>query len=97
MGKYRPGESGNPHGKPKGVLNKKSRQWLELHEYILNEGAERFIKYLEGCSDEKFARHYISILEYFAPKMQRTFNEYSEPMQPLNIEIIGVEQKQNIN
>jgi hypothetical protein len=41
--KYKPGQSGNPKGKPKGALNKKTR-WLKLLESHADELVEQAIE-----------------------------------------------------
>lgn len=61
---------GNP-GKPKGALSKKTEQWHEIGNYLVNEGADRFIGILRDQEDEKFLQHYTTILEYFKPKQSR--------------------------
>jgi exonuclease III len=45
--KYKPGQSGNPHGKPKGTLNNKTR-WLQLLESHADELVEKAIELAES-------------------------------------------------
>jgi len=62
----------NPDGRPKGAKDKKTKQWEELGEYIINKGAEKYMDYLDGLKDSSFAERFERILEYFKPKQQRT-------------------------
>ena len=64
---------GNP-GKPKGAISKKTQQWHMIGEYLVNEGAQRFIEILQGQKDDKFIQYYTTILEYFKPKQVRSDN-----------------------
>lgn len=43
----------------------------ELIEYLANDGAARFLKYLRGLTEEQFATKYATILELSIPKLQR--------------------------
>lgn len=45
--KYKPGQSGNPHGKPKGTLNNKTR-WLQLLESHADDLVEKAIELAES-------------------------------------------------
>ncbi len=45
--KYKPGQSGNPQGKPKGTLNNKTR-WLQLLESHADEIVEKAIQLAES-------------------------------------------------
>ena len=52
--------------------NEKTLAWERLGEMVVNEGAERYQKFLEGLDDKKFAEEFKAILEYFKPRQQRT-------------------------
>jgi len=68
-GKFKKG-----HGisKPKGSVSKKTLAWEKLGEFIINEGADRYMELLLSSEDKAFAEEFRNILEYFKPKQQRT-------------------------
>ena len=72
MAKYKPGESGNLKGKPKGAVSAKTKAWDRLGEYIINDGAERYSEYLSKLTEESFAIEFRAVLEYFKPRQMRT-------------------------
>lgn len=72
---FQQGQSGNPAGKKKGTLNKKSREWAELGEAIKTKHAKRFNAILEDLDNEKFLDKFLQVLEYFQPKQQRVVSE----------------------
>jgi exonuclease III len=61
--KYKPGQSGNPQGKPKGTLNNKTR-WLQLLESHADELVEKAIE-LAQSGDTNILRF---CLERIIPK-----------------------------
>ncbi|MGB8806773.1 MAG: DUF5681 domain-containing protein [Candidatus Rickettsiella isopodorum] len=63
--KYKPGQSGNPHGKPKGTLNNKTR-WLQLLESHADELVEKAIELAES-GDTNILRF---CLERIIPKVK---------------------------
>lgn len=69
---FEKGKSGNPNGKPAGILSEKTKQWNELKDSIVTIHAERFNSILATLEDEKFIDSYVKILEYFQPKLART-------------------------
>jgi len=69
---FKKGQSGNPGGKVPGTKSNKTLAWERLGDMIVNEGAERYQKYLETLDDKKFADEFKSILEYFKPRQQKT-------------------------
>ena len=50
----------------------KAKVWETLGEYIINDGAERYGKYLNDLEDKLFANEFRAILEYFKPKQLKT-------------------------
>ena len=72
MAKYKPGESGNIKGKPKGAVSAKTKAWDRLGEYIVNEAAEKYCEYLDTLKDKSHADEFRAILEYFKPRQMRT-------------------------
>lgn len=72
--KYKPGQSGNPHGKPKGTLNNKTR-WLQLLESHADELVEKAIELAES-GDTNILRF---CLERIIPKAKDNFINLSLP------------------
>lgn len=84
---YTKGISGNPKGKPKGTKNKKSEQWNELSNYILNSGADRFIQEMEKLEGIDYISAYSKMICYFKPKLQ-SVSASVETIEPPVISII---------
>jgi len=66
------GKSGNPDGRPKGAKDKRTLAWELLGEYIVGEGAERYMDLLLALEDTKFRDEFRAIIEYFKPRQMRT-------------------------
>jgi len=71
MAQFKPGQSGNPEGKPKGTKSRKVEQWEKLSDYLLNSGAERFKKELIKLKGKDYVDAYNKTMEYFKPKLSR--------------------------
>lgn len=69
--KFEKGKSGNPKGRPEGILNKKTEMWNQLGEYVVTQGSERAMAVLHSMDDEDFLHYYLTMLEYFKPKQAR--------------------------
>lgn len=61
---------GNP-GRPKGAKDKKTKMWDELGEFVVNEGAQTYMKYLKQMDPEDYMKRFEAVLEYFQPKLAR--------------------------
>lgn len=61
-------EAGSKKGK-----HLKTLQWENLSNYIIEDGAERIVKYLNEIKDDKeYFDKYCMLLNYFKPKQQAT-------------------------
>jgi hypothetical protein len=87
-----PFEKGNK-GRPLGSKNKKTAQWLALHEDITGKHVGSFNKNLNSLLENKDEAKrvlgmemFLKILEYFAPKLSRT--EVQQEMTHYTIEIV---------
>lgn len=70
MGSFKKGEG----GRPKGVKNKKTRQWDQIGDYLVNQGSEKFLSILEESGDKEYVDKFLAILNYFKPKLASTTN-----------------------
>lgn len=70
--KFKPGQSGNPKGKPKGTKSKKTKQWEDLSGHLLGKGADKFITELDKLKGKDYVDAYTKTMEYFKPKLSRT-------------------------
>lgn len=75
---FKKGQSGNPQGKPKGAVGKKTAQWEALADSITGQQAENFQNYLDNLwysndpKDQALAADlFIKTVEYFKPKQAR--------------------------
>ncbi len=82
--KWKPGESGNPNGRPKGTGGNSRQRWNEMATFILEEGTKKFIDNLKAeTSSKKFNEDFLAILNYLKPKMStsRVVMETPPPIQ----------------
>lgn len=80
---FKPGQSGNPSGRPKGIKSQKVAAWNALKDSIINEHTEVFnncMRELAVTDKIIFMRMYLMTLEYFKPKMSMSSSENSELM-----------------
>lgn len=59
-------------GRPDGTKNKKTLQWEAIGDFLINDGANRAVKIMRECKDDKFMDYFNQLLEYFKPKLART-------------------------
>ena len=51
--------------------------WEHLRTYIMGDGLERYMRELEASDAETFMKHYLTILEFVKPRLQRQQVEVS--------------------
>lgn len=74
------GVSGNPKGKPKGIISKKQERWNELVSYLMDEGIDRYINAIRNLEDDEYVNRFTQILNYVKPKLQAIDQTNSGPM-----------------
>lgn len=58
-------------GRKVGTPNKKTAQWEELGQMLIDQGAERVKEIMENSDDKTFMFYYSQFIEYFRPKQSR--------------------------
>ncbi len=66
------GHTNNPNGRPKGTPNKVTADLKQWVSDILNNGKERFAKYVEQLPPDEYIRTFTMLLNYALPKMAST-------------------------
>jgi hypothetical protein len=87
MGKFEKGVSGNPLGKPKGVVSHKRLVLENFVNIIVEEGTERFNQELNSLEGKDFVQSYLTLLEYARPKLARTTLE-GDANNPIQAKIV---------
>jgi len=80
MAKFKKGESGNPTGKPKGAVNKRTKAEREAFESIMELIEERMINgddVINSLSPARAAELYTNLLNYKKPKLSSNKNDDS--------------------
>lgn len=75
-GRFEPGKSGNPKGKPKGATDhstRKIRQWLDK---FLDENTEQFQNDIMALKPKERVMAITALMEYSVPKLQRVENQH---------------------
>jgi len=73
-------------GIKKGDIHYKTMQWKMLGEYLTGEGLDRFMQYLKSVDDKTFASHYMTLIEYFKPKVNKTNSAYYNEVEKKNMD-----------
>lgn len=58
-------------GKKKGSKDRKTLAWERIGEYVIGEGADRYVNILSNLPDKDFLFEFRAIVEYFKPRLQR--------------------------
>lgn len=59
-------------GRKKGSLNKKTKEWDDIGEYISTHGAAKYMCILKEIEGKDYMERFEKVLEYFKPKLGRT-------------------------
>ncbi len=65
------GKSGNPKGRPKGAVNKASKEVKEFISDFLTTNRDEFLQRMEGLKDSEYVNAYLTMIEYAVPKLSR--------------------------
>lgn len=84
---FAPGESGNPDGRPKGSKNKNTEIWDNFCEFLVNNGAQRFLTELQTLEGKDYTDQFQKIVEFAKPKLART-EVVGDKDAPLTINLI---------
>jgi hypothetical protein len=74
-------------GREKGVKNKKTQQWDDLGDWLVAEGATRYMRCLMESDNENYMKRFEMALEYFKPKLART-QVVGEGGGPVQVELV---------
>lgn len=72
---FKPGESGNPNGRPKGSVNKTTKHIREAYQKLTEDNLERMSIWISQVASEDPAKAMdimIRLSEYILPKLART-------------------------
>ena len=69
--KWEVGKSGNPAGKPKGVVSEKTRGWNLLKDAITTDLTDKFMTEMEKLDGTAYINAYLNVLEFFRPRLSR--------------------------
>jgi len=58
-------------GRKKGTPNVRSQQWDSMGEFLLQQGSERLLDYMQSCEDREYTEIFLRLIEYFKPKQAR--------------------------
>lgn len=59
-------------GKKLGSKDKKTLAWERIGEYLIGEGADRYLQVISKLPDKDFLIEFRAMIEYFRPKLQRS-------------------------
>ena len=68
---------GNKYAVGRHQKSEKGILWESLKDYIMGDGLERYLDELTKADPETFMKHYLAILEFVRPRLQRQQVEVS--------------------
>jgi hypothetical protein len=77
---FKKGQSGNPNGRPRGIVSPQTSRFKAAVNHLLEESADSMIKWLEQIEDPKDRFDILHKFgEYVIPKLARTDMSVSGP------------------
>jgi len=70
MAKFKPGQSGNPEGRPKGAKDKANKEIRQKISDFIEANIDKIQSDINELEPEKRIRYFIQLLEYSIPKMR---------------------------
>jgi hypothetical protein len=99
---FKPGQSGNPGGRPVSTLKTGSDQRVFLSDILL-KNRERFIKEFNNLQEKEFLKAYLELTQFITPKPRRegltddiTLSEFLALPPERMLQIIEEYKQQNI-
>ena len=72
------------------IVRQKNAEWNYVRDFILEEGAMKFLEILKNQADEnpeKYLANFIAMLEFFRPKLAR--QEVQHTGEPFTVQIVN--------
>lgn len=69
---YKPGQSGNPKGRPKGSKHRATFELRERVKQLLDDQFDQVVDDLTNLDPKERVNAWLRLLEYALPKLQRT-------------------------
>ena len=97
MGKnlFKPGQSGNPNGRPKGLPNKDKRRMLEfIYNYLKDEeNWQKFTDALNALKPRDYVNAFMKLMEFVVPKQRQQITDYEGEKINFNVNVIPVKKE----
>jgi len=96
---FKPGQSGNPNGRPKGLPNKDKRKVLEwINIYLVSEeNQKKLTKEFDSLTGRDYVNAFMKLVEFVVPKQRSQTQEYEGEKIDFNINVIGPKKKAEIS
>jgi dsRNA-specific ribonuclease len=69
-GKFKPGRSGNPKGRPKGASNKEVKELRDRINQLLDDNFEQVLQDFKALDPKDRVQSYIKMMEFSLPRLK---------------------------